>query len=184
MAGRGPNADRSHDSRYNFLLAPPLCRSSWCHYSRRLCELEQIGQSARITRPKTLLIWRRLPRPRSRSRSAPENRVGGGPGFPQERQRRSDATEKKTPNHLISDHLKCLQHGNKDRFNVFSRRFPPPASPPSHRRGEPGGVTTHFLLQSCLRKSAFLSLKGNKPVRATPSRGRSVEATLASGKAS
>ncbi|KAI9526080.1 hypothetical protein NQZ68_002628 [Dissostichus eleginoides] len=47
----------------------PFCRSSWCHYSRRLREFEapaeQIGQSARIIRRKTLLISHRLPPPRS-----------------------------------------------------------------------------------------------------------------------
>lgn len=58
-----------------------LCHSSWCHYSRRLCEFEQIGQSARIIRRKTLLIWHRLPQPRSCSRSTPENRVGGAEDF-------------------------------------------------------------------------------------------------------
>ena len=41
---------------WNFLLALPFCRSSWCHYSCRLREFEapaeQIGQSARIIRRK------------------------------------------------------------------------------------------------------------------------------------
>lgn len=109
MAGRGPSADRSHDSRYNFPLTPARCRSSWCHYSRRLCELEQIGQSARITRPKTLLIWRRLPRPRSPSCSAPENHIGGGAED-------LHAMGKHTLNRLTSGHP---QHANKD---VFGRR--------------------------------------------------------------
>lgn len=58
---------------WNFLLALPFCRSSWCHYSRRLREFEapaeQIGQSARIIRRKLLLISHRLPRPHSHTLS-------------------------------------------------------------------------------------------------------------------
>lgn len=58
---------------WNFLLALPLCRSSWCHYSHRLREFEtpseQIGQSARIIRRKLSLISHRLPRPHSHTLS-------------------------------------------------------------------------------------------------------------------
>lgn len=46
MAGRGPSEERSRDRGgvpWNFLLALPFCRSSWCHYSRRLREFRGPG---------------------------------------------------------------------------------------------------------------------------------------------
>lgn len=46
--GGGPSAEWSHDREegggtvpWNFLLALPFCRSSWCHYSRRLREFSR-----------------------------------------------------------------------------------------------------------------------------------------------